>query len=59
MAYTGYDEKTKARNKRYMDKLSRLYIWLTPEEKRIIEKEAADAGISINQLVKNRLFDRE
>jgi predicted HicB family RNase H-like nuclease len=59
MGYNGYTEKKKASNKKYLDKLTRLYIWLTPEEKRIIEKEAADAGISINQLVKNRLFDRE
>lgn len=59
MGYNGYTEKKKASNKKYLDKLTRLYIWLTPEEKRIIEKEAADAGISINQLVKNRLFNRE
>jgi hypothetical protein len=59
MGYNGYTEKKKASNKKYLDKLTRLYIWLTPEEKRIIEKEAADAGISITQLVKNRLFDRE
>ncbi len=59
MGYNGYTEKKKASNKKYLDKLTRLYIWLTPEEKRIIEKEAADAGISITQLVKDRLFNRE
>ena len=59
MGYNGYTEKKKASNKKYLDKLTRLYIWLTPEEKQIIEKEAADAGISITQLVKNRLFNRE
>lgn len=58
MGYNGYTEKKKESNKRYMDKLARLSIWITPDEKKLIEKAASDAGISINQYVKDRLFNR-
>jgi len=59
MGYNGYTEKKKASNKRYMDKLAQLSIWVTPDERDQIKKKAADAGISVNQLVKNKLFDLE
>ena len=37
MPYEGYTEKRKASNKRYMDKLTRITLWLKPEEKKITE----------------------
>lgn len=53
MAYNGYTEKKKASNKVYMDKLSRCTVWVTPEEKKIIEEKAKQAGKSVNQFLKD------
>lgn len=53
MGYNGYTEKKKASNKKYMDKLTRCTVWITPEEKKIIEKKARDAGKSVNQFIKD------
>lgn len=53
MGYNGYTEKKKATNKAYMDKLARCVVWVTPEEKKIIEEKAKEAGKSINQYLKD------
>lgn len=57
MAYAGYNEAKKASNKRYMDKLQRVVLWTTPEEKKTIEEKAAAAGLSVNQYVKGRALE--
>lgn len=48
-----YTEKKKESNKRYMDKLSRVTVWCTPEEKQIMEDRAKAAGKSLNQYIKD------
>lgn len=53
MGYNGYTDKKKESNKRYMDKLQRITLWLTPEEKEAIEKKATDAGKSVNMYIKD------
>ena len=53
MGYNGYTEKKKESNKKYMDKLSRIVLWTTPEEKALIESKAKQAGKSINQYIKD------
>lgn len=53
MGYNGYTEKRKASNKKYMDQLARVVVWLKPEEKTIIEQKAAAAGKSVNQYIKD------
>lgn len=57
MGYNGYTEKKKESNKKYMDKLARISLWLTPEEKAAIEKKAAAEGKSLNQYVKDRSLE--
>ena len=52
MPYEGYTEKRKASNKRYMDKLERITLWLKPSEKRYIEEQAAAAGKKTSQYIK-------
>ncbi len=59
MGYNGYTEKRKASNKKYMDKLARCTIWITPEEKKIIEQKAAAAGKSVNQYLKDLALNPE
>lgn len=51
-----YTEKKKASNKTYMDKLTRITLWLKPEEKKIIEDLAASEGKSVNQYIKDRIL---
>ena len=53
MGYNGYTDKKKESNKKYMDKMARLSIWVTPEEKEAIEDKAKQSGKSINQYVKD------
>ena len=53
MGYNGYTEKKKASNKAYMEKLARCVVWVTPEEKKIIEEKARQAGKSVNQFLKD------
>lgn len=54
MGYNGYTEKKKESNKKYMDKLARISLWLTPEEKAAIERKATAEGKSLNQYIKDR-----
>lgn len=54
MGYNGYTEKKKESNKKYMDKLARISLWLTPEEKAEIERKAAAEGKSLNRYIKDR-----
>ena len=56
MPYEGYTEKRKASNKRYMDKLTRITLWLKPEEKKIIEDQAATAGKKTSEYIKDILL---
>ena len=56
MAYDGYSEARKRANKKYMDKLTRVTLWLTPDEKSEIEKRALNSGKSINQYLKDLIF---
>lgn len=56
MGYNGYTEKKKASNAKYMEKLKRVYIWLTPEEKQAIEEKAKRAQKSVNQYMKDKAF---
>lgn len=56
MGYNGYTDKKKESNKRYMDKLQRISLWLTPEEKQIIEEKAAAAGKSVNKYIKELIL---
>lgn len=49
-----YTEARKRANEKYMAKLTRLYVWCTPEEKKAIEAKAKDAGQSVNQYVLER-----
>lgn len=55
--YTGYDEKTKARNERYLAKFEMIRIRTTPEEKRTIQKKAKAAGKSVNKYIKDILLN--
>ena len=57
MGYNGYTEKKKASNKKYMDSIKRISVWVTPEEKEIIEEKAKKAGKkSINQFIKDSIL---
>lgn len=53
MPYEGYTEKRKASNKRYMDKLTRITLWLKPEEKKLIEDQAKAAGKKTSEYIKD------
>ena len=56
MPYEGYTEKRKASNKAYMDNLARVTLWMKPEEKKIIEEKAREAGKSVNQYIKEKVL---
>lgn len=56
MSYEGYTEKRKASNKTYMDNLARVTLWMKPEEKKIIEEKAREAGKSVNQYIKEKVL---
>ena len=58
MTYNGYKESIKKANKKYMDKLERIYIWCTPEEKKIIEQRSRESGKSINSYCKDILLEK-
>lgn len=51
MGYNGYTEKRKASNEKYLAKLVKPTIRMTPEEKRIIEEKAIKAGKSFNRFI--------
>ena len=53
MGYNGYTEKKKESNKKDMEKLARVVLWTTPDEKAIIEERAKLAGKSVNQYIKD------
>ena len=59
MGYNGYTEKKKESNKKYMDKLARISIWLTPTEKEFIEIKAQSVGKSLNQYMKDLALETE
>ena len=51
----GYSEKKKESNKKYMDQLSRLSIWVTPEEKALLKEKALKENKSLNSYVRTTL----
>ncbi len=53
MGYNGYTEKKKASNAKYMEKLTRIALWLKPDEKKIIEEKARKENKSVNQFLKD------
>lgn len=53
MGYNGYTEKRKASNEKYLAKFAEIRIRITPEEKKIIEEKAKQAGKSVNQFLKD------
>lgn len=55
MAQRKFDDKRKQSNKKYMDKLTRISVWVTPEEKEKIQKDAAKEKKSVNGYIRNRL----
>lgn len=56
MGYNGYTEKKKASNERYLAKLAEIKLRVKPEEKKIIEEKAREAGKSVNQYIKDRVL---
>ena len=52
--YVGYNDAKKASNKKYMDKLARVVMWVSPEEKREIETRAKAEQKSVNQYLKDK-----
>ena len=54
--YVGYNDAKKASNKKYMDKLARVVLWVSPEEKKEIEERARADGKSVNQYVKEKVL---
>ena len=58
MAYSGYTESRKRANKKYLDKQAEIRIRMLPEEKKEIERMALLEGKSVNQYIKDKLFDK-
>ena len=50
-----YTEKRQKSNKRYMEKLSRTDVWLTPEEKEEVKGKAKAEGKSLSSYIRNKL----
>ncbi len=55
MADSGYDERKKQNNAKYLEKLSRITVWLTPEEKEKIKAKAEKENLSVNSYIRSRL----
>ena len=53
-----YTEAQKRANKKYLDKLAEIRIRMLPEEKKEIERMALLEGKSVNQYIKDKLFDK-
>lgn len=51
MGYNGYTEKRKISNEKYLKKLVKPTVRMTPEEKQIIEQAAINAGMSFNRFM--------
>ena len=51
MGYNGYTEKKKASNEKYLAKLEKPTIRMTPEEKKVIEQGARAAGKSFTRFM--------
>ncbi|MBP3197968.1 MAG: hypothetical protein J6N21_13315 [Butyrivibrio sp.] len=54
-----YTQKRKESNKRYMEKLSRTDVWLTPEEKEDVKDKAKAEGKSLSGYIRNKLGLKE
>lgn len=54
MAYAGYNEARKRANEKYLSKLDKILLRITPEEKKEIERRATAEGKSVNQFLKDR-----
>ena len=55
MAKNPYNDKKKASNKKYMDSLSRISVWVTPEEKILLVDKADAEEKSLNGYIRNAL----
>ena len=54
MAYAGYNDARKRANEKYLSKLDKILLRITPEEKKEIERRATAEGKSVNQFLKDR-----
>lgn len=54
MAYVGYNDAKKRCNEKYLAKFEKILLRITPDEKKAIEQNAAKAGKSVNQFLKDR-----
>ena len=50
-----YTAKRKESNKRYKEKLSRIDVWLTPEEKEQIKEQAKSVGKSMGAYIRSQI----
>lgn len=54
MAYAGYNDARKRANEKYLSKLDKILLRITPEEKKEIERRATAEGKSVNQFLKDK-----
>lgn len=54
MAYVGYNDAKKRCNEKYLAKLDKILLRVTPEEKKEIEKRANQENKSVNQYLKDK-----
>jgi predicted HicB family RNase H-like nuclease len=54
MAYAGYNDARKRANEKYLAKLDKILLRVTPEEKKEIEKRANQENKSVNQYLKDK-----
>ncbi len=57
MAYVGYNDAKKKANKKYLEKMARIPVIVTPDQKKEIEEKAKNAGKSVNQYIKDLVLD--
>lgn len=41
---------------KYQDRLSRLYVWLLPEEKEYVRSKAEGDGVSVSEYVRRKII---
>ena len=56
MSYNGYTEARKKANEKYLAKQAEIKLRIKPEEKKIIEEKAREAGKSVNQYIKEKVL---
>lgn len=58
MGYNGYTEAKKKSNERYLKKLVKPTVRMTPEEKEVIEQAAISCGKSFNRYMIDCALDK-